>query len=172
MVACERDLAVMSFSTKVSVSEALALIERLERANSLAIVEAVLIEREDDDSLHVSGLSSGTGDNDDLIALTWLIREMLESSQHSSKAWHQAAHLGRSGVSGGFIVELQHVLPTATVCLALVVSGLDATAAVAELRGFNDTRLVYGTLPVRALSNLPFSPLAGVKPVTPLGLKD
>jgi len=164
MVACERHLAVMSFSTKVSVSEALALIDRLERANSLAIVEAVLIEREDDDSLHVTGLSKATGDENDLNALTWLMREMLESSQHSSEAGRQTAHLARSGVSGSFIVELQHVLPTATVCLALVVSGLDVTAAVTALQGFDETRLVYGTLPVRALSNIPLSHLPASSP--------
>jgi uncharacterized membrane protein len=155
MVPCERHLAVMSFSSKVSVSEALATIVRLKDANALAIVEAVLIEREDDRSLHITGLSKGTGDEDDVTALTWLVREMLESPQRSARAAQQARHLARSGVSESFIAELHQVLPTATTCLALVVSGLDTAAAVAELRAFPGMRLVYGTLPVSALASLP-----------------
>jgi hypothetical protein len=154
LIACERHLAVVSFANKISVSEPLAAIARLERANSLAIAEAVLIVRDDDDSLHVTALSRGTGNDDGLAALTWLIREMLETPEHSDGMKEQERYLARSGMSESFMAELHDVLSTAAVCVALVVSGLDATAAVQQFGEFPASRLVYGALPVHALASI------------------
>ena len=132
-----RQLAVLSISEARLVADALAAIDRLEASGTIAVHDAALVERGDAGAFTVTAVAHRARTDVGTVAFAWFLEAMLAPDGDHSCA----------GLSESMRVELREVLPTACVCLALLVSQLDPGAAVAEFREFPGTRLVYGALP-------------------------
>ena len=141
-------LALLRLRRPVGAEQALGVIDQLERAGSLDVVDAVRIESPGGEALRITTLDRAATPRISLTAWTWLLGDVLGTTPAAGPG------TGAGGLSESFVAELREVLPTATEGLALVVSRLDAAAAVAAFLDLPDVRLVYGVVPDAVLEQL------------------
>jgi uncharacterized membrane protein len=149
-----RHLVLLPLPSSVSVTEVLAAIGRLERASPLEVLDAVVVERQEDGTVDIAPASARSGAAIDVAAWRWLLGGILERPTAAGGAELGEGALGGTGLSDSFVAEVRDLLATPGRSLVFIVSGLDPGAAVSELRGFPGTRLVYGVLPGRVIDRM------------------
>jgi hypothetical protein len=145
----QHHLAVLPLHGPGAAEEALVAVERLERAGSLELVDAVLVERGGDGAVRVKPFPVPTTSRIEMPAWRWLLGETADCPPTERRP-----DPARRTLSESFVAELREVVLTARQWLALVVARLDAPAMVAELRRFPRAHLVYGVLPEGILERL------------------
>jgi hypothetical protein len=154
MAVFPRHLVLLSLPRSVSLTEGLAAIGRLERASSLEILGAVVVERREDGTAGVASVAPPIGAEIDVAAWRWLLYGILDRPEPAAGVKPIEGPLAETSLSESFVAELEELLATPGQSLLFIVSGLDAGAAVSELRPFPGTKLVYGVMPPRVLERM------------------
>jgi hypothetical protein len=154
MAVFPRHLVLLSLPRSVSLTEGLAAIGRLERASSLEILGAVVVERREDGTAGVASVAPPIGAEIDVAAWRWLLYGILDRPEPAAGVEPIEGPLAETSLSESFVAELEELLATPGQSLLFIVSGLDAGAAVSELRPFPGTKLVYGVMPPRVLERM------------------
>jgi uncharacterized membrane protein len=156
-----RHLVVLPLPDATDATEALAAIGRLERSDLLEVLGVAVVERRGDGTVQVALVPRQDSAPIDVAAWTWLLSGILEDHAPAGRGQHPGAPLGGAVFSVSFLDEVREVVARAGRSLALVVAGLDAAAAVSELRGVPGAKLVYGVLPEPVLERMLTRPARG-----------
>ena len=133
-------LAVLPLSDAFRRTDAEVGIDRLQRAGAVAVVDAVVLERDEHRGARIVAAP--------------LVPTHLPSSAWS---WLAGGLVGddagdvRSRFSRSFVDEVRAATPPGGSCLVAILSRVDVGSALAELRG---TRLIYGALPEGVLDEM------------------
>jgi hypothetical protein len=140
-------LALLSLHPSIAPSDAVATIARLQDAGSLDVAGMVFVESGLDGKPLVRQVHESRYDNGDVDPAGWQ-RFLVEVAERTTPA--ASRRLSRT-----FVAELRSlVLASGSSALALLLSGLDAGAVVAEFSGSSGTRLVYGAVPDELVTTL------------------
>jgi hypothetical protein len=127
-------LVVLPLPCSVSVTEALAAIGRLERATSLEVLDAVVVEARGQDRWCGADITIG-GRRERHRRVEVAPRRDPRPSWAPRGAEPVKGPVGGTGVSESFVAEVGELLATPGQALVFIVSGLDRGAAVSELQG-------------------------------------
>src|SRR3954470_13408295 len=144
--------AVLATSgTGLTVPDTRSVVDALTHSGSVDVVDAVLVCRQDG-RLQLAVAHEPGHDEIHVAAWRWFLDGVLggpgagpRSAVMPTAGW---------GLGESLLIELREVLTASAAWLVMITSRLDAGAAVAALRRFPGTRLVYGPLQPRVLDEL------------------